>query len=49
MAKRTKRKMKSRARAHKKHVKTKRARRIGRSRKVGYGARLRRAKKSRAK
>lgn len=45
MAKRVKRKVKQRSRAHKKWVGGKRKRRIGRSAKIGYGARTRRKKK----
>ncbi len=49
MAQRTKRRVKKRAKAHVKHTKSKRKRRIGRSKKVGYGSKLRRAKKARKK
>ena len=47
MARRTKRRVKQRSKAHRKHVKKARARRKGAHPKVGYGAKKRRAKKTR--
>jgi hypothetical protein len=49
MAKRVKRKTKTRSRAHKKWVSGKRTRRVKARSKVGYGARRRRQKKKSAK
>jgi hypothetical protein len=49
MAKRSKRRVKQRSKAHQKHVAKGRKRRIRSRRKVGYGTKLRRAKKARAK
>jgi hypothetical protein len=47
MARRSKRRVKQRSKAHRKHVKKARARRKGAHPKVGYGAKKRRAKKAR--
>jgi hypothetical protein len=47
MARRSKRRVKQRSKAHQKHVKKARARRKGAHPKVGYGAKKRRAKKVR--
>jgi hypothetical protein len=49
MAKRNKRRVKQRSKAHQKLVKKKRKRRLHSRAKVGYGTRKRRAKKARAK
>jgi hypothetical protein len=49
MARRSKRLVKKRSKAHQKHVKKGRKRRLHQRRKVGFGAKLRRAKKLRAK
>jgi hypothetical protein len=49
MARRSKRRVKQRSAAHQKHVKKRQRRRKHARRKVGYGARTRRAKKSRKK
>lgn len=46
MARRTKRRVKQRSKAHKKWVKAKRTRKKGAHPKVGYGAKKRRAKKA---
>jgi hypothetical protein len=47
MAKRSKRRVKQRSKAHRKHVKKGQVRRKKSRRKVGFGAKLRRAKKAR--
>ena len=49
MAKRTKRRVKQRSRSHQRHVAKKRKPKLRARRKVGYGPRLRRAKKARKK
>ena len=49
MARRSKRRVKQRSKAHQKHVKAARRRKKGAHPKVGYGAKKRRAKKAAAK
>jgi hypothetical protein len=49
MAKRSKRRVKQRSRAHQRGVKAGRKRRVKARAKIGYGARKRRAKKARTK
>jgi hypothetical protein len=49
MARRVKRRVKQRSKAHRKHVAKARRRKKGAHPKVGYGAKKRRAKKSRKK
>ncbi len=49
MARRVKRRVKQRSKAHQKHVKKARRRKKGAHPKVGFGAKKRRAKKSRKK
>ena len=46
MGRRTKRRVKQRSKAHRKHVKRARSRKKGAHPKVGYGAKKRRAKKA---